>query len=67
MPSLHTLTGAIYLLQIFGSAFLAILFLQSGIDKIIDHRGNLDWLTGHFAKSALGGVVPDSFDGDHDS
>ena len=58
MPSLHTLTGAIYLLQIFGSAFLAILFLQSGIDKIIDHRANLDWLTGHFAKSALGGVVP---------
>jgi hypothetical protein len=57
MP-LHTLTGAIYLLQIFGSAFLAILFLQSGIDKIIDHRGNLDWLKGHFSKSPLGGVVP---------
>ena len=58
MPLLHTLTGAIYLLQIFGSAFLAILFLQSGIDKIIDHRGNLEWLRGHFAKSPLGGVVP---------
>jgi hypothetical protein len=58
MPLLHTLTGAIYLLQIFGSAFLAILFLQSGIDKIIDHRANLDWLKGHFSKSPLGGVVP---------
>lgn len=58
MPSLHTLTGAIYLLQIFASAFLGILFLQSGIDKIIDHRGNLDWLKGHFSKSPLGGVVP---------
>ncbi len=58
MPSLHTLTGAIYLLQIFGSAFLTILFLQSGIDKIINYRGNLEWLTGHFAKSALGGLVP---------
>ena len=58
MPSLHTLTGATYLLQIFGSAFLAILFLQSGIDKIIDHRGNLDWLKGHFSKSPLGGLVP---------
>jgi hypothetical protein len=58
MPLLHTLTGAIYLLQIFGSAFLAILFLQSGIDKLIDHRGNLDWLKGHFSKSPLGGVVP---------
>ena len=49
---------ATYLLQIFGAAFLAILFLQSGIDKIIDHRANLDWLKGHFAKSPLGGVVP---------
>jgi hypothetical protein len=58
MPSLHTLTGAIYLTQIFGSAFLAILFLQSGIDKIIDLRGNLEWLKGHFAKSPLAGLVP---------
>jgi len=58
MPPLHTLMGAIYLIQIFGSAFLAILFLQSGIDKIIDHRSNLEWLKGHFAKSPLAGVVP---------
>ena len=58
MPPLHTLTGALYLTQIFGSAFLAILFLQSGIDKIIDHRANLEWLKGHFAKSPLAGVVP---------
>jgi hypothetical protein len=57
MPSLHTLTGAVYLTQIFGSAFLAILFLQSGIDKIIYHRGNLEWLKGHFAKTPLAGVV----------
>jgi len=58
MLPLHTLTGAIYLTQIFGSAFLAILFLQSGIDKVIDYRGNLEWLKGHFAKSTLAGVVP---------
>jgi hypothetical protein len=57
MPSLHTLTGAVYLMQIFGSAFLAILFLQSGIDKVVDYRGNLEWLKGHFAKSPLAGVV----------
>ena len=49
---------ATYLMQIFASAFLAILFLQSGIDKVIDHRGNLEWLKGHFAKSTLAGVVP---------
>ncbi len=58
MASLHTPTGAIHLLQIFGSSFLAILFLQSGIDKLIDYRNNLEWLKGHFAKSPLGGVVP---------
>ena len=58
MPLLHTVTGAIYLTQIFGSVFLAILFLQSGIDKVIDYRSNLEWLKGHFAKSPLGGVVP---------
>ena len=58
MSSLHTLTGAIYLLQIFAAAFLAILFLQSAIDKIIDYRGNREWLKGHFAKSQLAGVVP---------
>lgn len=58
MPLLHTLKGAIYLLQIFGSAFLAILFLQSGIDKVIAYRSNLEWLKGHFAKSQLAGVVP---------
>jgi hypothetical protein len=58
MPNLHTPEGATYLLQTFVSAFLAILFLQSGLDKVVDRRGNLDWLKGHFAKSALAGMVP---------
>jgi hypothetical protein len=58
MPSLHTPEGATYLLQAFASAFLAILFLQSGIDKVVDRRGNIEWLTGHFAKSPLAGMVP---------
>lgn len=41
------------------AALLAILFLQSGIDKIVDRKGNVDWLTGHFAKSFLASqVVP---------
>jgi len=47
-----------YLLQLFVSLFLAILFLQSGIDKIVDRQGNLQWLSGHFAKSPLAGMVP---------
>jgi len=58
MVNLHTPEGAIYLLQTLVSAFLAILFLQSGIDKVVDRRGNLEWLTGHFAKSPLAGLVP---------
>ena len=58
MANLHTPEGATYLLQILVSAFLAILFLQSGIDKVVDRRGNLDFLKGHFAKSPLAGMVP---------
>ena len=58
MPTVHTLDSAISLLQGLSSAFLAILFLQSGIDKVVDRRGNLEWLQGHFAKSPLAGIVP---------
>ena len=57
MAYLHTSEGATFLLQALISAFFAILFLQSGSDKIIDRRGNLEWLTGHFAKSPLAGIV----------
>src|SRR6266478_5189509 len=58
MATLHTPEGARLALQLFTSALLGILFLQSGIDKVIDRRGNLEWLTGHFAKSFLAGMVP---------
>jgi uncharacterized membrane protein YkgB len=58
MASVHTSAGAIYVMQILVAALLAILFLQSGIDKIVDRRGNLEWLKGHFAKSPLAGIVP---------
>ena len=50
--------NGLFLSQILVSAFLAILFLQSGLDKIFDWRGNLDWLKGHFGKSPLAGIVP---------
>ena len=46
-------------LRLVMAAFLAILFLQSGIDKVVDRKGNIEWLTGHFANSPLAGqVVP---------
>lgn len=38
-------------------AFLAILFLQSGLDKVFNYKGNKEWLEGHFAKSPLKGAV----------
>ena len=50
--------STLYLLQLLVSLFLAILFLQSGIDKIVDRQGNLEWLKSHFAKSPLAGTVP---------
>jgi hypothetical protein len=58
MPALRVSPQATYLMQILVATFLAILFLQSGIDKIVDRRGNLEWLKGHFAKSPLSGMVP---------
>ena len=58
MHNFHTLAGATHVMQVLASAFLAILFLQSGIDKVVDRRGNWEWLKGHFAKSPLAGFVP---------
>lgn len=39
-------------------AFLAITFLQSGYDKIIDWKGNVGWLKSHFAQTILAQWVP---------
>ena len=58
MHDLHMTAGAIHGMQVLTSAFLAILFLQSGFDKLVDRRGNLEWLKRHFAKSPLAGMVP---------
>jgi len=58
MHDFHTSAGAIHIMQVLAAAFLATLFLQSGIDKVVDRRGNLEWLKGHFAKSPLAGFVP---------
>ena len=38
--------------------FLIITFLQSGLDKVVDWKGNLSWLKGHFANSPLKNSVP---------
>ena len=59
MSSLLTSTESIFFsAQILSLLFLTILFLQSGIDKVIDKKGNLEWLSSHFADSPFKNSVP---------
>jgi len=37
--------------------FWTLLFLQSGLDKVLDWKGNISWLKGHFEKSILASLV----------
>ena len=37
--------------------FLTITFLQSGLDKILDWKGNIGWLKEHFSKTFMGKIV----------
>jgi hypothetical protein len=57
MATLEHLLQPVASAQFLTLVFLAILFVQSGLDKIIDFRGNLGWLKGHFAKSPVAGQV----------
>ncbi|MCC5945450.1 MAG: DoxX family protein [Bernardetiaceae bacterium] len=52
------LESKMMLMQSLTAALLAILFLQSGLDKVFNWKGNLEWLTGHFSKTFLAGSVP---------
>jgi diacylglycerol kinase len=61
MTSISSPESALFILQLLVSAFLAILFLQSGIDKVVDRRGNRAYLDEHFAKSPLASTVGPMF------
>src|SRR5205085_10902785 len=61
MPDLRSPEWAAYILQILVSAILAVLFLQSGLDKVIDRKGNRAYLDEHFANSPLAGTVGPMF------
>ena len=54
---LHNLLNPIPFAQLMTSLFLAILFLQSGLDKVFNFADNLGWLTGHFSKTPFRGQV----------
>ena len=38
--------------------FLAVTFIQSGYDKTMYWKDNVNWLTGHFAKTPIRKMVP---------
>ena len=42
---------------LFAALLVAILFIQSGVDKVVDWKGNLEFLKGHFSKSFLAPMV----------
>jgi hypothetical protein len=55
---LKNLSNPAVIAQCLTSLFLAILFLQSGLDKVLNFKSNLSWLEGHFSKTFLKGLVP---------
>ncbi|MBN1206882.1 MAG: DoxX family protein [Myxococcaceae bacterium] len=58
MPSIDSPQFASWLLQVLPVAFLAITFVQSGLDKVLDWKGNLGWQTQLFSKvPVLRGLV----------
>ena len=50
--------GPMELCQIFIAIFLFIAFFQSGLDKVIDRKGNLDFLKAHFSDSPIIKIIP---------
>lgn len=43
--------------QLLCLAFLAVLFIQSGLDKVFNYKGNKDWFSDHFKNSPLKNLV----------
>ena len=43
---------------VFAALFVSIVFVQSGLDKVFNYKGQLSWLTGHFEKTFLARMVP---------
>ena len=58
LNNLEIQDNALIITQLLTTMFLAILFIQSGIDKVIDKEGNLSWLKSHFSNSPLKNSVP---------
>ena len=48
----------INLIQSLIAVFISIALIQSSIDKLIDRKGNLEWLSDHFSDTILRNFVP---------
>lgn len=55
---LDNLSVAVFVLKLAFAGFFSALFLQSGIDKLINFRENLEWLQSHFSKTFFSRIVP---------
>lgn len=47
-----------HLPALFGALLVSVLFIQSGLDKVLDWKGNLGFLKEHFSKTIFSGSVP---------
>ena len=54
---LSTPESARFLIRMLIPAFMAILFIQSGLDKVFDFKGNLDYYKSHFKNTFLASTV----------
>jgi hypothetical protein len=61
VPDLRSPEWVSFIIQLLVSAILAVLFLQSGLDKVVDRAGNRAYLEQHFAKSPLARSVGSMF------
>ena len=50
--------NSLEIVQILVSVFFSIVFFQSGIDKVIDRRGNVDFFKDHFKKTPIKTIAP---------
>lgn len=48
----------LFLSQLFVSTWFGVLFVQSGLDKVVDRAGNLEYFRGHFKASPVASLVP---------
>ena len=50
--------NSLEIVQILVSVFFSIVFFQSGIDKVMDREGNIEFFNEHFKKTPIKNIVP---------